>query len=77
MEVAPNSRNQWILYYEPMSKIPQELTLHLPRGHFTAEWTDVVSGKSLKKADILNGKLVVPFSGKDMIAVIKAVAGKQ
>ncbi len=68
-----DGRSQWVIYYEPMAVKAHDLTLNLPKGNYQAEWTDVLTGKSLKRETITTGRLSIPDSKSDKVVVISAV----
>ena len=67
-----DGRSQWAIYYEPMAVKTHNLTLNLPKGTYQAEWTDVLTGKLLKRETITTGRLSVPDSKSDKVVVISA-----
>ena len=68
-----DGRSQWVIYYEPMAVKTHDLTTNLPKGTYQAEWTDVLTGKLLKRETVSTGRLSVPNSKSDKVVVISAV----
>ena len=65
-----NSSNQWVIYYEPMALLPQQLILQLPTAKYKATWSDVLTGEVLQTSNIINQQIMVPAKGGDKVLVI-------
>jgi hypothetical protein len=45
-------RHQYLVYAEPLLAQPCQINLQLPKGSYSATWTDVVTGKILKTENV-------------------------
>ncbi len=45
-------RQQYLVYAEPLLAQPCRINLQLPKGNYSATWTDVVTGKTLKTDNV-------------------------
>jgi hypothetical protein len=45
---AMRDADSWIIYMEPFLKTPVKISLEVPKGKYTVEWTDVQTGRKLK-----------------------------
>lgn len=75
-QTMSNGRSQWVVYYEPIALHPHDLTIKLPPGRYTAQWTEVTTGKRLPEIPVSNGRLIVPTGRTDKVVLIQAVAKK-
>lgn len=51
-QVLAHGASQWIIYLEPRALKPSPLRLNLKRGAYQVQWTDAVTGRSLKNETI-------------------------
>jgi hypothetical protein len=72
-----NGKDQWVVYYEPMSSASYPLKLNLPKGNFEAVWTDVSRGIKQPAVTVSNNQLMAPPGIGDKVAIIQPASSKK
>jgi putative sterol carrier protein len=76
-QALTDGADQWIIYFESMSRKAFEIKLNLPKGSYKAQWTDVTTGQVFNTAPVIAGTITVPSTTSDKVVVISAAPDKK